>query len=184
MRTRYHQIVLQKDTDLVISCIQKLISIKLLISIFFERQLVKKYPLIDLLKFDYRKVRLDEKFEIYYDNGPCEIYMKNVAANIIQGHHLKRKVYLQIISIGLSDLIWKVLATIMNVANKKNKTLNFLANPILVSINCNLKLLLNKINYFDHIIIWFNCVDKIVYRGKSCYFVDAYFCKSKIMLLA
>ena len=38
--------------------------------------------------------------------------------------------------IGLSDLIWKVFTTIMNLTNEKNKKLNFFADLILVSINC------------------------------------------------
>ena len=79
---------------------------------FFEMQHVEEYPLIDLLKFDYRKVKLVDKIKIYYGDGPCQIYIKSVAANIIKSHQLKRNVYLQVMSIGLSDLIWKVFATI------------------------------------------------------------------------
>ena len=119
-----------------------------------------------MLKFNYRQVRLDDKFKICYDDGPCEIYIKRVAANIIKGYHLKRNVYLQIVSIGLSDLIWKVFANIMNRTNEKNKKLNFFADPILVY---DLRLPLDKITYFD-IIIQFNCVDKIVYRKKNTLF--------------
>ena len=79
---------------------------------FFEKQHVEKYLLIDLLKFDYRKVILCNNFKIRYDQGPCDIYMKTVATTILKGHHLRRNVYLQIMSIGLSDLIWKVFETI------------------------------------------------------------------------
>ena len=51
-------------------------------------------------------------------------------------------------SIGPSDLIWKVYATIMNLTNKKKKKkLNFFADPILISINCDLRLPLDKITY-------------------------------------
>ena len=101
-------------------------------------------------------------------------FTKSVAANIIKGHHLKRNVYLQIMSISLSDLIWKVFATIMNLTNEKNKKLNFFADPTLVTKNCNLRLLLHKITYFynvnnDDIILWFNCIDKIVH-GKNTLF--------------
>ena len=75
--------------------------------------------LIDLLKFNCRKVKLDDEFKVHYNEGPCDFYIKSVAANIIKGHHLKKNVYLQIMSIGLSDLIWKVFATIINLTNKK-----------------------------------------------------------------
>ena len=37
----------------------------------FEKQYVEIYPLIDLLKFDHGKVKLDDKFKIYYDDARC-----------------------------------------------------------------------------------------------------------------
>ena len=61
---------------------------------------------------------------------------------------------------------------------------NFFADPILVNINCDLKLPLDKITYFDNIIIWFYGIDNIAYREKTHYFVDAYICESKIVLPA
>ena len=85
-------------------------------------------------------------------------------------------------SVGLTDLIWKVFVTIMNLTNEKNKNLNFFADPILISINSDLRLPLDKITYFEDIVIQFNGVDKIVYRGKTRCFINAYVCKSKIML--
>lgn len=75
--------------------------------------------MIDLLKFDCRKLILDDEFKVHYNEGPCDFYIKSVAANIIKGHNLKKNVYLQIMSIGLSDPIWKVFATIINLTNKK-----------------------------------------------------------------
>ena len=65
-------------------------------------------------------------------------------------------------SISLSDLIWKVFVAIMDLINEKNKKLNFFVDPILASINCDLRLRLDKITYFEDIILQFNCVDKIV----------------------
>ena len=63
---------------------------------------------------------------------------------------------------ALSDLIWKMFATIMNLTNEQNRKVNFFADAILVSINCDLRLPLNKITYFDDIVIQINCGDKIV----------------------
>ena len=87
-------------------------------------------------------------------------------------------------SIGLSDLIWKVFITIMNLTNEKSKKLKFFIDSILININCDLKLPINKITYFNDIILRFDCIDKVVYRGKTRYFVNDYVCKSKIMLPA
>ena len=69
--------------------------------------------------------------------------------------------------------MWKVFASIMNLTNEKNKTKIFFADLILVSINCNQRLPLDKIAHFDDIIIRFNCVHKIIYREKTRYFADA-----------
>ena len=66
-------------------------------------------------------MKLDDKFKVLLDEGLCDIYIKNFTATIIKENHLKRNIYLQIVLIGLSDLIWKMLATIMNLTNEKNK---------------------------------------------------------------
>ena len=148
---------------------------------FFRKQYAENYPLVDLLKFDYRKVKLDEKFNVFYDEWPSDIYIKNFAATIIKRHHLKRNIYLQI---GLFDLIWKVFVTILNLTSEKNKKLKVFADSILVSINCDQRLPLHKITYFDDVAIEFDHVDKVEYRGKTYYFVNAHVWKSKIMLPA
>ena len=95
---------------------------------------------------------------------------------------MKRNVYLQIVSIGLSDIIWKVLATIMNLTNEKNKKLILFADSILVNISCDMKSPLNRITYFNDAIIRFDLVNEVCYRGKTHYFVIAYICKGKIIL--
>ena len=59
-----------KDMDLLISYIQEMTSAKLLIGIFFEKQHADNYSLIDLLKFNYRKVKMVDKLRVFYDEGP------------------------------------------------------------------------------------------------------------------
>ena len=134
---------------------------------FHERQHVEKYPVIDVLQIDCNKIKLDNKFRIHYDNCLCNIGVRNFDADIIKGHHLKRNVYLQIMSIGLSYSIWKIFVTIMNLMNKKNKQLNLFADSILVSINCDMKLPLNRIACFNDAIIRFDHVNEVCYRGKT-----------------
>ena len=82
-------------------------------------------------------------------------------------------------SIGLSDLTRRVFVTIMNVTKEKNKELNFFVDWILININCDLKLPLNKIIYFDDMIIRFDRDDKVDYREKTRCFVNAYVLKAK-----
>ena len=87
-------------------------------------------------------------------------------------------------SIGFSDMVWKIFASLMNLTTKRNKKLNSFADPILIKINSNRKLWLNKMTYFDDVIIHFDKVYDIDYRGKTRFVIDAYVCSSKVMLLA
>ena len=93
--------IVMKDLENVISDIQK---IDFGVAIF-QKQLVENCLLIDLIKIYDTKLKLDDKFKIYYDKRPCKIYIENVPANIIKRHHLKKNVYLQIMSIGLSSIV-------------------------------------------------------------------------------
>ena len=72
---------------------------------FYERQYAKKQPLIDILQIDCSKIKLDDELKIYYDSFPWDISIKKIAAAKIKGNRLKKKTYLQIMRIGLSDLI-------------------------------------------------------------------------------
>ena len=72
----------------------------------------------------------------------------------------------------------------MNLTNKRNKRLNFFDDPIPIRINCNRRLSINKMNYFDDLIIHFDRVYDIDFRGKIRFVVDAYVCSSKMMLPA
>ena len=110
---------------------------------------------------------------IYYEK-PCKIDLKTTYAKVFKGHHLKRNTYLSIMSIGFSDLVWKVFASLRNLANERNKKLNFFADSILIKINCHQKLSLNKMTYFDDLVIHFVHFDKVYdidYRviKKICY---------------
>ena len=59
----------------------------------------------------------------------------------------------------LANMIRKVFTSQMNLANERNKILNFFGDPILGKIDNNQKLYLNKMTYFDNLVIHF---DKIM----------------------
>ena len=111
------------------------------------------YPLIDVLTFDYSKLKLEDNMKITYNEKPYKINLKSVCAYIIKGHCLKRNTYFQIMSIGFSDLVWKIFASLINLTNERNNKLKFFTDPILIKINCNRKLSLNKMTYFDDLVI-------------------------------
>ena len=90
------------------------------------------YPSINILTLDYNKLKLEDDMKITYDEKPCKIYLKTVCANVIKGYHLKRNTYLQIMSFGFSDIVWRIFASLMNLINERNKRLNFFADPILI----------------------------------------------------
>ena len=89
----------------------------------YEKQHVESFPAFNLVKIDFKRIKLDNEFKVHYDNDSFDI--KKIVACIVKGHHLKRTIYLQVISIGLSDLIWTVSVTINNLTNEKNKTFFF-----------------------------------------------------------
>ena len=150
----------------------------------FEKSDLPGYLLINVLQFDHKKLKLEDNIKVTYDEKPCWIYFKTVCTNVIKGHHLKRNTYLQIMSVGFSDMVWKILANLINLTNERNKRLNLFADLILLKINCNRKLSLNKMLYFDDLIIHFDKIYNIDYKEKRRLVGDAYAYSSKIMLPA
>ena len=142
------------------------------------------YLSIDILTLIINKLKLKDDMKITYNEKPRKIYLKTVCAKVIKGHHLKRNTFWQIMLIGFLDMVWKIFACLMNLTNERNKKLNFFRDPILININCNRKLSLNKMTYFDDLIIHFDKVFDIDYKGKIRSVVDAYVCSSKILLPA
>ena len=53
----------------------------------YEKQHVEKHLLIDLLEIYCKKIRLDDEFNVHYDNRPFDISIKKSAACIVKGHH-------------------------------------------------------------------------------------------------
>ena len=77
-----------------------------------------------------------------------------------------------------------LFANLMNLTSERNKRLNFYADPILIKINCNQRLQLNKMTYFDDLIIHFDRVYDINYGEKIRFVIDANVCSSYIILPA
>ena len=44
----------------------------------------KKFPTIDLLEINCKKVKLDDEFKVYYETGPCDISIKKIVVCIVK----------------------------------------------------------------------------------------------------
>ena len=97
--------------------------------------------------------------KISYNEKACKIYKKTVCVNVIIFHHLKRNTF--------SDMVRKVFKSLMNLTNERNKKLNFFTDPILIKINCNQKLSLNKMTYFNVLVFHFDKVYDIDSGGEN-----------------
>ena len=64
-------------------------------------------------------------------------------------------------------MVWKVFASLMNLANKRKKKLNFLADPILIKTNCNRKLPQNKMTYVHDLVIYSDKIYNIDQKRKN-----------------
>ena len=69
-----------------------------MVELEFEKNDPSEYPpVVDILQFDHKKLKLEDDMNKTYDEKPCCVYFKTVSANVIKGHHLKRNTYLLII---------------------------------------------------------------------------------------
>ena len=90
---------------------------------------------------------------------PCTFYLKTVCTKQIPTCKKCQSYF--------SDMVWKEFASVMDLTNKRNKKLNFFADSILIKINCNRKLSLNKMTYCHDLVIHFDKIYDIDCRGKK-----------------
>ena len=153
---------------------------------FYERQHVKEFHTIDLLKFGCNKTKLDDKLKTYYEceHGryiPCDISIKEYRCLYTEGTSLKKK---HLSTNYVNWIVWYDLESVCynhELNGEKNKKLNFHVDSIVINIDCDHKLPLNRIT---HLMIRFDRVRKVDYRGKRRYHVNAYICQGNIMLAA
>ena len=68
------------------------------------------YLLINILTFEYdMKITYDEKiFKVLSENYMCKRYQESSS---------QKNTFLQIISVGFSDMVWKLFESLMNLTN-------------------------------------------------------------------
>ena len=113
--------------------------------------------------------------------GPLLIKIEYFKAAIIKGRHRVRNIYLESHLMGITQALWRVNTELSSKIKKKNRKLNHLLNNMLIHINTG-RLLTNKITYFKNLVVCYDNVEKVNYRGKERYCINVRVISRQILL--
>ena len=146
----------------------------------------KKFDLWEK-KFNLDHIHLSDDLKFHYADHSQElciafiINVENLAVTITRGRHLKRQIYLEPFAIGQATSIFNIHSYLMQITNDKlEKKANFL-DFSLIRINAG-RLPIDKITYFKDLAIYYEGIEKILYRGKEKYCLVARVISGKILL--
>ena len=162
-------------------------------NLFNEEKFEKTTTVFDLWekRFHLRFVHMDDNLKFHYAVDaeekciPFIINIENIAATITRGNHLKRQIYIEPFAIGQASSLFNIHSHLMGIANekmkdKKEKITNFL-DFALLCLNAG-RLPINKITYFKNLAVYYEGVEKVLYRGKEKYCLVARVISGKILL--
>ena len=113
--------------------------------------------------------------------GSLLIGIEYLEAAIIKGRHLARNTYLESHSMGITQALWKINIELSSKINEKTKELNNLLDNILIRINAG-RLPTNKITCFKDLIVCYDKVEKVNYRGRERYCINVRVISGQILL--
>ena len=113
--------------------------------------------------------------------GPLLIKLEYLEATIMKGRHLPKHTYLESNSIGITQALWKVNTELTSkICERTNKNPQLLDN-ILIRINAG-RLPIDKITYFKDLVICYDRVEEVKYRGKEKYCINARVISRQVLL--
>ena len=122
-------------------------------------------------------------YHYHFSNGagPLLIKLEYLEATIMKGKYLPRHTYLESSSIGIRQALWKVNTKLTSkICERTNKNPQLLDN-ILICMNAG-HLPIDKITYFKYLVIYYNRVEEVKYRGKEKYCINAIVISGQILL--
>ena len=142
----------------------------------------EKTKAYDLLtgKFDFGKLKFCQNSNLHYLGEPFLVKIDSFSVYISKGKCQKRKPLLNVQSMQVSNKLWDIFADINRKINHSSAELNWIYSSGLLAINAG-QLPLYKITYFNNVIVLFDCVREVIYKGLKKYYVDVKVCKEKIL---
>ena len=113
--------------------------------------------------------------------GPLLIKIKYFEATIMKGRHLVRNTYLESNSLGITQALWRINTKLTGKICKRTNQHPHLLNNMLIRINAG-HLPANKITYFKDLVVCYDNVEKVKYRGKEKYCINTKVISGQILL--
>ena len=81
----------------------------------------------------------------------------------------------------ITQALWRINTELSSKISEKNGEHSYLLNNMLILINAG-RLPTNKITYFKDLVVCYDCVERVNYRGKECYCINARVISRQILL--
>ena len=138
--------------------------------------------------FDLQKnIHINDKLEIHYKNGEDCVYFKLKIENIngtIERGQVERIRYFRPTSLIQTGLIYDIFSVLEDkICEKLNiNFLDIIDRAGLIRITCKQRLPLNKVVYFRDLIVIFDRIEKVTYRGKTKYCIVSNMISGDVLL--
>ena len=133
------------------------------------------------------KIHINDNLEIHYKDGENCVYFKLKIENIngtIEGGQIERIRYFRPTSLIQTGLIYDIFSVLEDKICEK-LDINFLDiidRAGLIRITCKQRLPLNKVVYFKDLVVIFNRIEKVTYRGKRKYCIVSNITSGDVLL--
>ena len=138
--------------------------------------------------FDLQKnIHINDNLEIHYKHGEDCVYFKLKIENIngtIERGQVERIRYFRPTSLIQTGLIYDIFSVLEDKICEKLDTnfLDIIDRAGLIRITCKQRLPLNKVVYFRDLIVIFDRIEKVTYRGKRKYCIVSNMISGDVLL--
>ena len=144
---------------------------------------IEKTKAIDLLteKFDFEKLELCQNSNLHYLGESFLVKIDYFSAYIVKGKCQKRKAFLNVQSMQVSNKLWEIFTVNNRKINHGSAELNWICSNGLLAINAGW-LPLYKKTYFKDAIVLFDGICEMNCKGLKKYYIDVKVFKRKNLL--
>ena len=144
---------------------------------------IEKTKATDLLteKSGFEKLELCQNWNLHYLGEPFLVKIDYFSAYIVKGKCHKRKTFLNVQPMQVTDKLWDLFAVINRKISHSSAELNWICSNGLLAIKAG-RLLLYKITYFKDVIVLFDGMREVNCKALKKYYIDVKVCKGNILL--